>query len=47
VYIANLCPELQPDTIMKDFELANLNGAETVFSRAKGWRLVYSAQIIT
>ena len=25
VYIENLCPELQPDTTMRDFELATLN----------------------
>jgi len=34
VYIKNLYPELQSDTIMTDFELATLNAAESVFPRA-------------
>ena len=38
VNIENICPELQPDAVMKDFELVTLNAAETVFSRAS---LVY------
>ena len=29
-----LCPELQADTIMTDFELVTLNSAETVYPRA-------------
>jgi len=29
-----MCPSLQPNTIMKDLELATLNAAETVFPRA-------------
>ena len=34
VYIKNPCPDLQPDTIMREFKLATLNAAETVFPRA-------------
>ena len=34
VYTENLCPGLQPDTIMKEFELVTLNAVETVLSKA-------------
>ena len=31
-YIENLCLQLQPDTLMREFELATLSAAETVFN---------------
>ena len=42
MYIENLCPELQPETIMTYFELATLNGAESEFPRSS---LVYGHKI--
>ena len=41
VYIENLCLDLQPDRIMTEFQLATLNAAVTMFSRAAGSKYLF------